>query len=173
MVIMKKIFLIFSVILLQINVIYACNVKYKNKLINTNFVNKGHLYYDLQSYNYNYKNDTYTINVMEELDPGGDLENIKCPYGEGFITHTIYSTKYSPKHKIFNAKYKGFMCSVGEYQYENSKPISFNYNYKGVYYDSNPSIIPNFNIEYFYSLKKEINNPNEYNYFGIIKNIKN
>lgn len=149
------------------------NVKQINNIQNTNFINKGYLYYDLKSYNYNVKNDTYTIDVMEELDPGGDLENIKCPYGEGFLTHLIYSTKYSPEHKIFNAKYKGFMCSVGEYQYKNSKPISFNYIYKGVYYDSNPSIIPNFNMEYFNNLKKEIDEPNKYNYFGVIKDIKN
>ncbi len=170
---MKKIFLIILVIFLQINVVYACNIKYRNNLKNTNFINKGYLHYDLKSYNYNVKNDTYTINVMEELDPGGDLENIKCPYGEGFLTHLIYSTKYSPKQKFFNAKYKGFMCAIGEYQYRNNKPISFYYRYKGIYYDSNPSIIPNFNMEYFNNLKKEINKPNEYNYFGIIKNIKN
>ena len=170
---MKKIFLFILVILLQINVIYACNIKHKNNLKNTNFINKGYLYYDLKSYHYNVKNDTYKIDVMEELDPGGDLENIKCPYGEGFLTHLIYSTKYSPKHKIFNIKYKGFMCAVGEYQYSNDKPTSFYYSYKGVYYDSNPSIIPDFNIEYFDNLKKEINKPNEYNYFGIVKNIKN
>ena len=122
--------------------------------------------------NVTYSCNIHTIDIMEELDPGGDVENIKCPYGEGFITHTIYSTKYSSKHKIFNVKYKGFMCSEGEYQYENSNPISFDYNYKGVYYDSNPSIIPNFNMEYFRNLKKETMNPNEYNYFGVIKNIK-
>lgn len=152
---------------------HTYNVRYKNNIQNTNFINKGYLYYDLKSYNYNVKNDTYTIDVMEELDPGGDLENIKCPYGEGFLTHLIYSTKYSPKHKFFNAKYKGFMCTVGEYQYKNGKPTSFYYSYKGVYYDSEPSIIPNFNMEYFNNLKKEIDEPNEYNYFGVIKNIKN
>ena len=64
--------------MLQINVIYACNIKYRNNLKNTNFINKGYLHYDLKSYNYNVKNDTYTINVMEELDPGGDLD-----YGVG------------------------------------------------------------------------------------------
>ena len=170
---MKKIVLICYLLLMQINPAYSCNHKYKNNLKNTNFINKGHLYYDLKSYNYNSKKDIYTLNVMEELDPGGDIENVKCPYGEGFITHIIYSTKYSPIHQIYKVKYKGFMCSVGEYQYENSKPISFDYNYKGVYYDSNPSIIPNFSIEYFNNLKNEINNPNEYNYFGVIKNIKN
>lgn len=109
---------------------------------------------------------------MNELDPGGDIENIKCPYGKGYITHIIYSTKYSPKHKFFKVKYKGFLCSIGVYEYENSKPISFHYDYKGVYYDNNSSIIPNFNMDYFEYLKKDINNPNEYNYFGFIKNIK-
>ena len=170
---MKKIFLVFSIILLQFNVIYAYNIKYKNNLKNTNFIGQGYFYYDLQSYNYDSKNDMYIIDVMEELDPGGDIENIKCPYGSGFITHLIYSTKYSPKNTFFNAKYKGFMCSDGKYEYNNSEPVSFNYIYKGVYYNNNPSVIPDFNMDYFIELKKEINNPNEYNYFGVIKNIKN
>ncbi len=75
---------------------------------------------------------------MEELDLGGDLENIKCPYGEGYITHVISSTKYSPKYKVFKAKYKGFMCAVGEYEYKNDKPISFSYKYKEVYITKTP-----------------------------------
>ena len=170
---MKKLFLIFCIILLQFNTVYACSIRYKNNLRNTNFINKGYLNYDLQSYKYYSKKDTYIIDVMEELDPGGDLENINCPYGEGFITHLIYSTKYSPKHTLFEAKYKGFMCAIGEYEYKNSEPISFNYKYKGVYYDNNSSVIPNFNMDYFKELKKEINNPNDYNYFGVIKTIKN
>ena len=171
---MKKIFL-----LLLLNIVFlsayclACEKYFPNKINNTKFVNGGYLDYDLNSYYYNRKSNTYSIDVMEELDPGGDLENIKCPYGEGYITHIISSTKYSPKHKFFEAQYKGFLCAVGEYKYENSRPISFQYNYKGVYYDNNPSIIPNFNMDYFENLRKEISNPNKDNYFGFIKNIKN
>lgn len=41
----------------------------------------------------------------------------------------ITTTKYSPKNKTFVAEYKGFACSVGEYEYEGSKPISFDYKY--------------------------------------------
>ena len=154
---------------------YCCAYKkqFQNKINDTNFINRGYLDYDLSSYNYDEKFDVYSIDVMEELDPAGDLENINCPYGEGFITHLISSTKYLPKHNFFEAKYKGFMCSVGEYEYKNGKPILFHYRYKGVYYDNNPSIIPNFNMDYLNNLKNEINNPNKYNYFGIIKTIKN
>lgn len=170
---MKKIFLlIISIIISFFTYCFAFEKQFSNKINDTYFVNGGYLDYDLKSYNYNKKYDTYSIDVMEELDPGGDLENIKCPYGEGYITHIISSTKYSPKHKFFKVKYKGFLCSIGEYEYENSTPTSFNYKYKGVYYDNNPTIIPNFNMDYFEDLKKEINNPNEYNYFGFIKNIK-
>lgn len=170
---MKKIFL--SLILIIISLLpccFACKNQFPNKINDTHFMNGGYLDYDLNSYKYNPKEDMYSIDVMEELDPGGDLGNIKCPYGEGYITHVIYLTKYSPKYKFFKAKYKGFMCSIGEYKYENAKPISFHYNYKGVYYDNNSSIITNFNMDYFDNLKKEINSPNEYNYFGFIKNVK-
>lgn len=171
---MKKILLL---ILLGIFSLFIYNSAIKktfpNKINDTNFINGGYLDYDLNSFNYNKESDMYTIDVMEELDPGGDLKNIKCPYGKGYITHIISTTKYSPKNKFFEAQYKGFLCSIGEYEYENSKPISFQYNYQGVYYDNNTSIIPDFNMEYFDNLKKEINNPNEYNYFGFIKNIKN
>lgn len=171
---MKKMFL-----LLVLNIVFssaycfACEKYFPNKINNTQFVNGGYLDYDLNSYNYNRKSNTYSIDVMEEIDPGGDLENIKCPYGEGYVTHAIFSTKYSQKDKFFKAQYKGFLCSIGEYQYENSIPMSFQYNYKGVYYDNNPTRIPNFNMDYFENLTKEINNPNKYNYFGFIKNIKN
>ena len=81
--------------------------------------------YDLNSYKYSKKYDTYSIDVMEELDPGGDIENIKCPYGEGYITHIISSTKYSPSISFLRPNIKVFMCSVGEYQYENSTPTEF------------------------------------------------
>lgn len=170
---MKKILLLMLSIVFLYAYCFASEKYFPNKITNTQFVNGGYLDYDLNSYKYNEKYDTYYIDVMEELDPGGDIENIKCPYGEGYITHTISSTKYSPKHKLFEAKYKGFMCSIGVYKYKNSIPMSFHYNYKGVYYDDNPCMIPNFNMDYFENLKNEMNNPNEYNYFGFIKNIKN
>lgn len=170
---MKKLFLFCFIVFLLLSYCCACEKQFQNKINDTNFINRGYLYYDLNSYNYNKKYDFYSINVMEELDPGGDLENIKCPYGEGYITHIISSTKYFQKYKIFKAKYKGFMCSVGEYKYKNNKPISFSYKYKGVYYDNNSSIIPNFNMNYLDNLKNEINDPNKYNYFEIIKTIKN
>ena len=67
------------------------------------------------------------------MDSGGDAENIKCPYGEGYITHLIFSTIYSPSKKFFKIKYKGFMCFVGIYNYENLEPVSFYYQYKGIY----------------------------------------
>ena len=176
----KKIITLLLILLCTANTTFAIKQVKENKtpdnlnvIDNTNFVNKGHLYYDLKSFNYNPKKDLYSIDVMEELDPGGDLENIKCPYGEGYITHLIYSTKYSQTHKTFKTKYKGFMCSIGEYEYKNSKPITFNYRFKGVYYNNNLSIIPNTKSSYFDFLKKEINNPNEYNYFGIVKKLKN
>ena len=171
---MKKIIFTFALSLIILCGNYFAYAKeFPNKINDTHFINGGYLDYDLNSYKYNKKYDTYSIDVMEELDPGGDIENIKCPYGEGYITHVISSTKYSPKHKFFKAKYKGFMCSVGEYEYENSRPTEFHYNYKGVYYDNNSSIIPNFNMDYFKNLKTEINNPNEYNYFGFVRKIKN
>ena len=110
---MKKIFLVFCIILLQFNVIYTYSIKYKNNLKNTNFIGRGYFYYDLKSYNYDLNNDMYIIDVMEELDPGGDMKNIKCPHGSGFITHLIYSTQYSPKHTFFNAKYEGFIHGAG------------------------------------------------------------
>lgn len=171
---MKKIFLLLVLNIMFLSAYCLANEKYfQNKINNTQFVNGGYLNYDLNSYNYNRKSSTYSIDVMEEIDPSGDLENIKCPYGEGYVTHAIFSTKYSQKNKFFKAQYKGFLCSIGEYQYENSIPISFQYNYKGVYYDNDPTIIPNFNMDYFENLKNEINKPNKYNYFGFIKNIKN
>ena len=147
--------------------------QFSNMINNTIFIRNGYLYYDINSYNYNSKKNLYTIDVMEELDPGGDMEDIKCPYGDGYITHLIYSTKYSPKKKIFKVKYKGFMCSIGEYEYENNEPISFSNVYKGVFYDNNTSRIPNFEMEYFDYLKTEINTPHEYNYFGFVPKIKN
>lgn len=139
---MKRIIFTFALCVIALCGNYLAYAKeFPNKINDTHFINGGYLDYDLNSYKYNKKYDTYSIDVMEELDPGGDIENIKCPYGEGYITHVISSTKYSPKHKFFKAKYKGFMCSVGEYEYENSRPTEFHYNYKGVYYDNNPAII--------------------------------
>jgi len=170
---MKKIFLILFVITLCSNMALAFSERFKNNINQTNFINNDYLSYDINSFKYNQKNDTYFIDVMEKLDPGGDMEDIKCPYGDGYITHLIYSTKYSPKKKFFKVKYKGFMCSIGEYEYENNKPISFSYIYKGVFYDSNTSRIPHFGMEYFDYLKTEINTPHEYNYFGFIPKIKN
>ena len=170
---MKKILLFLSFIIIFSSICsLAYGKQFPNKIDDTHFVNNGYLNYDLKSYYYNKKSDIYSIDVMEELEPGGDLKDIKCPYGEGYITHTISATKYSPTHNFFKAKPKGFMCSNKEYEYENSMPISFHYQYKGVYYDNNTSIIPDFNMNYFVNLKQEINNPNEYNYFGFIKNIK-
>lgn len=170
---MKKIFLSLSLSILSLTTCcFASQKQFPNKINDTHFINGGYLNYDLKSYNYNKKSDIYSIDVMEELDPGGDSENIKCPYGEGYITHIILSTKYSPRHNFFKAQYKGFLCSFGEYEYKNSMPASFHYDYKGVYYYNNSSIIPDFNMEYFENLKNEINNPNEYNYFGFIKKIK-
>jgi len=171
---MKKIFLLIILSTFSLFIYYfAIKKPFPNKINNTHFINGGYLSYDLNSYNYNKELDLYTIDVMEELDPGGDLVKIKCPYGKGFITHVISSTKYSPKDKFFKAQYKGFLCSIGKYEFEDSTPKSFQYHYKGVYYDNNSSIIPNFNMDYFENLEQEINNPNEYNYFGFIKTIKN
>lgn len=168
---MKKFILILCVLFLSTCITIANDKHYINEINKTNFINKGYLSYDLNSYIQKY--NLYIIDVMLELDPGGDIENIKCPYGDGYITHAIYATKYSPKYKFFKVKYKGFMCSIGNYEYKNGEPRTFNYIYKGVYYDNKPLLIPNSNIDYFKYLKNEINNPNEYNYFGIIKTIKN
>ena len=170
---MKKLILILFVIIFSSNTVFAFDKKIQNNINQTNFINNDYLSYDTNSFKYNQKNDTYFIDVMEELDPGGDMENIKCPYGEGYITHIIYSTRYSPKRKYFKVKYKGFMCSIWEYEYENNKPISFSYIYKGVFYDNNTSRIPHFDMEYFDYLKTEINTPHEYNYFGFVPKIKN
>lgn len=171
---MKKFFLLVILIIFSLFIYFLTQRKiFPNKINDTHFINGGYLSYDLNSYNYDKESDIYTIDVMEEFDPGGDLEAIKCPYGKGYITHVIFSTKYSPTHKLFKAQYKGFLCSIGKYEYKNSIPTSFQYNYKGVYYDNNQSIIPDFNMNYFDNLKQEINNPNEYNYFGFIKTIKN
>jgi len=169
---MKKILLSVLIIIMLCISSFAVENQFQNKINNTHFINIGYLNYDLNSYKYDKEHDVYSADVMEELDPGGDLENIKCPYGDGYITHIIFSTKYSPQNKFFKVKYKGFMCSVGEYEYRNFKPVSFHYNYKGVYYNDNTSLIPGFNMDYFEHLKKEIDAPNNYNYFGIIKNIK-
>ncbi|MEE3349905.1 MAG: hypothetical protein VZR09_07685 [Candidatus Gastranaerophilaceae bacterium] len=169
---MKKILILFTVLFSICLSGLAIDKKNENHLSNTNFVGKGYLSYDLNSFKYNHNKDMYFVDVMEEMDPGGDIENIICPYGEGYITHLIYSTKYSPTKKIFKVNYKGFMCSTGEYEYKNSVPMYFEYKPKGIYYDTNHSIIPNFNMDYFNYLKKEINDPNEYNYFGVIKNLK-
>lgn len=152
---------------------FASEKIFSNQLEKTQFLKNGYLSYDMKSYKYNKIFKKYSIDVMEELDPGGDIENIKCPYGKGFITHLIFSTKYIPQQEIFDAKYKGFMCSIGEYEYENFKPVSFAYIPQGVFYDSNTSLIPNFDMHYFEYLKNEINNPTPYNYFGFIKKIKN
>ena len=169
---MKKVLLFIFIFFIVANSSFAFNKKLQNNLSKTDFINKGYLSYDLKSFKYNPTNDTYIIDVMEELDPGGDMENIKCPYEEGYITHIIFSTKYSPKKKYFKFKYKGFICATGEYKYENSKPIVFYYNYTGIFYNNNPHIIPSLDLGYLNNLKKEINNPDEYNYFGIIQNIK-
>ena len=64
------------------------------------------------------------------------------------------------------------MCATGEYKYIDSKPIEFYYNYTGVFYDNSPSLVPNLNMDYFKDLRKEINQPDEYNYFGVIEHIK-
>ena len=163
---MKKFLLILW--LISLSNCYAQH--FYNKITDTNFINGGYLKYDLNSYKYEFFKKAHIINVMEELDPSGNTKDIPCPYGEGYITHIITTTKYSPKNKTFVAEYKGFACSVGEYEYEGSKPISFDYNFKGIYYDNNTKLIPNFNMKYFEYLKTQINNPNE-DYFNFIKNI--
>ena len=168
---MKRV-LLFVFIFLA-NSTLACNKNFQNNLNKTNFINKGYLSYDLNSYKYNSKKNLYIVDVMEELDPGGDMGNINCPYENGYITHLIYSTKYIPKKKYFKVKYKGFMCATGEYKYENSKPVELYYNYTGVFYDNNPHINLHIDMAYFNNLKKEINSPDEYKYFGVIQNIKN
>ena len=174
---MRKLFIIICLFFLIItsNGTAFSTEKQVNMLNNTNYIRRGHLYYDINSYKYNPKKNLYMIDVMEELDPGGDMGNIICPYGDeyGYITHLIYSTKYSPTKKNFKVKYKGFTCATGEYKYINSAPIEFYYNYTGVFYNKDTSLVPDTNLDYFKYLKKEINKPNEYNYFGIIEHIKN
>lgn len=147
------------------------NVQYKNNIQNTNFINKGYLCYDAKSYNYNAKNDVYTVDIMDKPDIDNNEENIKCPYGEGLITHVIYSTEYSPTHKYFKVRYKGFMCSTKKY--DDVDPTSYYYIYNGVYYDDNPYLTPKLSPTYFRKLLKEKDKPSDYNYFGIVSNIEN
>lgn len=144
----------------------------RNNLKNTKFIFLDYLGYDLNSFNYDSENDLYSVDVINELDPGGDLENINCKYSKGYITHLIHSTKYSPRKDFFKVEYKGYVCSVVKYRYKNFRPISAEFKYKGVFYDNDTSIIPNYNMEYFDYLKKEITNPSEYNYFGSVQKIR-
>ena len=147
------------------------NVQYKNNIQNTNFINKGYLCYDTKSYDYNAKNDIYTVDIMDKPDIYNNEKNIKCPYGEGLITHVIYSTEYSPTHKYFKVRYKGFMCSIKKY--DDVDPTSYYYIYNGVYYDDNPYLTPKLSPTYFKKLLKEKDKPSDYNYFGIVPNIEN
>ena len=132
----KKIFILFFCIIYSVLSVFAAHIE--NMLNQTDFIWGGQFSYDLKSF----KNDNgvYLIDILEELDPGGDMEDIKCPYGAGNIYHLIYSTVYSPQQKKFYAKYKGFACSEIVYEYENGEPMSMDYRKTGIYYDNNVSL---------------------------------
>lgn len=170
---MYKYILIICIIYLNLPV-YSTDL---NMINNTNFINKGYFSYDINSFKKDTSKQLYYIDIMEELDPGGDVEDINCPYGIGKITHLIYSTVYAPKQKKFNAKYKGFACSIMVIEYDNNKPLYIYYNTKGIYYDKKVSLFGKYqrfiNTDSLSYISKDVkhNKNNDYIEFinGLIK----
>ena len=169
---MKKL-LVILIILLNISFIAKAD---EIDINNHKFVSiEGYLYIDLSTYKYNKFLDKYSMNVIETIDPGGDMENIKCPYGNGFVSHLVYSFDYWHKKKYYNTKYKGFVCAEDVVEYENDTPIYHSYKYIDIFYDNNTKLVQPINTksEYLSDMTNMINGPyNEYNFFTFIQNLK-
>ena len=167
---MKKILIILIILL---NICYSAKAD-EITIDNHKFVSTdGYLYIDLSTYKYNKFLNKYSMDVIETIDPGGDMENIKCPYGDGFISHLAYSFDYWHKKKYYNTQYKGFVCAEHVIEYENNNPSSGYYKYTGIFYDNDPKLVQPINTDFLLDLKDEMNGPyNEYNFFTFIQNLK-
>jgi len=163
---MKRFFLLFYIICLSCNPIFAQKQEYfirKDSEYNTSFLcfsknecyyttptvvkikNKsfvafgGFQYYDIDSYKYNSQTDTYSVDIMVDRDPLTDLDICnKSPFDNGNIIHLIFLIEYTPSKKYFSAKYKGFATSEDELVYNNGKPKYITTKYLNIYYDNNP-----------------------------------
>ena len=99
-------------------------------------------YYDINSYQYNKKTKTYSVDVLIERDPSGDLGICnKSPYDNGNITHLLFNFIYNPSKKVFKAKYIGFVSSKDKLNYKNNKLESIETDFIEIYYDNNPNLI--------------------------------
>ena len=169
---MKKIFIILLLILNINSFVIADEINIDNhKFISID----GYLYMDLSNYKYNKFLDKYSMDLIETIDPGGDMEHIKCPYGDGFISHLVYSFDYWHKKKYYNTKYKGFVCAEDIVEYENDTPSYHSYKYIDIFYDNNTKLVQPINTksEFLSDLTNMINGPyNEYNFFTFIRNLK-
>lgn len=136
---------------------------------NKEFVGFGkYHYYDISSFKYDKDTKTYSVDVLVDRDPSTDLGVCnKSPYDKGNITHLIFSLKYTPSKKDFQASYKGFVTSEDIVQYENSQPISIKVNYLNIYYDQNPEYIKDLSdqLKFFNEeISKTVGKPNSYDY---------
>ena len=130
------------------------------KIKNKEFIGFGTFhYYDLSSYIYNSKTNTYSVDVLIDRDPFTD-SNIcnKSPYDKGNITHLIFSLVYKPFPKKFKAIYKGFVSSEDIIQYKNGKPVSHHINFLNIYYDKNHNYIKDLKYWLNYFNKEVLKN---------------
>ena len=159
------------------NLIFLCFTKNECYSLNPDIINVknkqfvgfgGFHYYDISSYKYDEKSNTYNVDVLVDRDPSTDLGVCnKSPYDKGNITHLIFSLTYNPLAKNFNAIYKGFVSGEDIVQYENARPASHYVKYINIYYNNNPTYIKDLNnwLDFFNKeLAKTIGIPDSYGY---------
>ena len=103
----------------------------------------GSYYYDLNTYKYDKKTKTHSVDVLVDRDPTTDFGYYNyCPYDNGIITHILFNLSYSEITKKFKSEYKGFLSQKLIAMYEDNKPARDKFEPIKIYYDNSQELIP-------------------------------
>jgi len=87
--------------------------------------------YDISSLHYNKFTKTYTIDMIMDLMWCNAHQEYKSPYGDGYISHLIFETKFDDNKITTNCK--GFVVGNVVVDYKNGKPASAHYDITSVH----------------------------------------
>ena len=169
---MKKVFFITLFILTCVLLIFAVFAN-ENKNINQDkmyyYGSISPSFYDLNTFEYNPIEKTFSIDVFYELNAWHDLDaDIKSPNDENDIIYLIFATKYYLKKNILQIKYKGFVSA--KYIKDKTKQSGYKLSEIKTYHDNNHKYVPKLQ-KFIEDLRRWLSGGNELTYNIYIEDV--
>ena len=122
---MKKIILLISFMLFFVLSSFGIDCEYTYKVQNREYCAIMGNDYDLKSYKYNKKTNTYFINIIDDLMDSNSHETYKSPQNGKYITHLIHRIYY--KNGKITIKCVGYITGDIKVLYENGHSAGMKY----------------------------------------------